>query len=87
MNAGEKSQPARLIVLDLIAFVLMASAMGLIAAITLAAVALLFASQAQASETRAATHVMRRVDSQEAIRAPLLTYEGVVQERGAGRPA
>jgi len=57
--------------LDLVSFVLMAAAMGLIAAITLAAVALLFASQAQASEAREATLVMRRVESQEPMRAPL----------------
>lgn len=75
MNAAEKSSPARLIVLDLIAFVLMASAMGLIAAIALAAAALLFASQAQANETRAANLVMRRVESREAIRAPLHSTE------------
>jgi len=60
VSTREKSSPARLIMLDLIAFVLMASAMGLIAAITLAAVALLFASQAQASEIREGTLIVRR---------------------------
>jgi hypothetical protein len=75
MSAGEKSSPARLIVLDLIAFVLMASGMGLITAIALAAVALLFASHAQASEAREPTIVVRRLESQQAMCAPLQSAE------------
>lgn len=72
MSAREKSSPARLIMLDLVAFVVMAAAMGLIAAITLAAVTLLFASQAQAGEIREGTLLLRRIESQETIHAPLL---------------
>ncbi len=82
MSAREKSSPARLIMLDLVAFVVMAAAMGLIAAITLAAVTLLFASQAQAGEIREGTLLLRRSESQETIHAPLLSTEVVFRVSG-----
>lgn len=85
MNAGEKSSPTRLIVHDLIAFVLMASALGLIAAISLAAVALLFASHAQAGELREAPSVIRRLESRDAIHAQLGTR--MLLDARRGRPA
>lgn len=72
-NVERKSLAGR-IALDLIGYVLLAAALGVITAVTLASVALLFASQAEAAEApQQGTLLLRPRDAGEPLSAPLLS--------------
>jgi len=72
-NLERKSLSGR-IALDLIGYVFLAAALGIVAAVALASVALLFASQAEAAEApQQGTLLLRPRDAGEALSAPLLS--------------
>ena len=74
MNNPERRSLSGRIALDLIGYVFLAAVLGIVAAVALASVALLFASQAEAAEApRQGALLLRPRDAGEALSAPLLS--------------
>jgi Ca-activated chloride channel family protein len=75
MQSQSRTANARVVAMDLIAFVALAAAIALSAAIVLVATVLLLAGRAEAAQAKHGTLLLRTVDGKEAPSAPLLSTD------------